>query len=36
MDPSTNQPWKIVDEKNKPVKYTIYAKSGYTAPRAVD
>ncbi len=36
VDPATNRPWKIVDDKNKPVKYTIYAKSGYTAPRPVD
>lgn len=36
VDPATNLPWKIVDEKNKPVKYTIYAKSGYNAPHAVD
>jgi Ca-activated chloride channel homolog len=36
VDPATNLPWKMVDQKNKPVKYTIYAKSGYTAPHAVD
>lgn len=32
VDPATNQPWKMVDEKGKPLKYTIYAKSGYNAP----
>lgn len=36
IDPASNQPWKMVDEKNKPVKYTIYAKSGYNAPKPVD
>ena len=36
VDPSTNQPWKMVDEKNKPIKYTIYAKAGYNAPHAVE
>jgi Ca-activated chloride channel homolog len=36
IDPATNLPWKMVDEKGKPIKYTVYAKSGYTAPHAVD
>jgi Ca-activated chloride channel homolog len=36
VDPATNLPWKMVDEKNKPVKYTIYAKSGYNAPHPAD
>lgn len=36
VDPATNQPWTIKDEKGKIVKYTIYAKSGYTAPKPVD
>jgi hypothetical protein len=36
VDPATNQPLRIVDEKNKPIKYTIIAKSGYTAPREVE
>lgn len=36
VDPATNQPWTIKDEKGKVVKYTIYAKSGYTAPKPVD
>ncbi|MBX5494256.1 MAG: VWA domain-containing protein [Bryobacteraceae bacterium] len=36
VDPATNQPLRIVNEKNKPIKYTIIAKSGYTAPREVE
>ncbi|MCS6953620.1 MAG: VWA domain-containing protein [Bryobacterales bacterium] len=36
IDPATNQPLRIVDEKGKPIKYTIIAKSGYTAPREVE
>jgi VWFA-related protein len=36
IDPSTNQPAIMYDEKHKPVKYTIVAKPGYTAPRAVE
>jgi Ca-activated chloride channel family protein len=36
VDPATNLPWKMVDEKNKPVKYTIYAKSGYNAPHPAE
>ncbi len=36
VDPSTNQPLKVVDEKQKPIKYTILAKQGYTAPRPVE
>lgn len=36
VDPATNQPWTIKDEKGKVVKYTIYAKAGYTAPKPVD
>jgi Ca-activated chloride channel family protein len=30
------EPLRIVDEKNKPIKYQIIARSGYTAPRAVE
>jgi len=26
----------VTDEKGKPVKYTIVAKAGYTAPREVE
>lgn len=36
VDPATNQPLRIVNEKNKPIKYTIIAKPGYTAPREVE
>jgi Ca-activated chloride channel homolog len=36
VDPANNQPMRIEDDKHKPLKYTIYAKSGYTAPRPVD
>jgi VWFA-related protein len=32
----TNEPLRIVDQKNKPVKYSIIAKQGYTAPREVE
>ncbi len=36
VDPSTNNPLRIVDEKSKPIKYQIIAKQGYTAPREVE
>ena len=36
VNPETNQPLKVVDEKQKPVKYEVHAKPGYTAPRAVE
>ncbi len=36
IDPTTNQPLKITDEKGKPIKYSIIAKNGYTAPREVE
>jgi len=36
VNPETNQPLKIVDEKGKAVKYTVLAKAGYLAPRAVE
>jgi Ca-activated chloride channel family protein len=36
VDPATNKPLRIVDESKKTVKYTIIAKSGYTAPRPVE
>lgn len=36
VDPATNQPLPVKDEKGKPIKYTIVAKPGYTAPRAVE
>ncbi len=36
VNPATNEPLKIVDEKGKPIKYSIVAKAGYTAPREVE
>jgi len=36
VNPATNQPLKIVNQKGKAVKYTIVAKAGYVAPRAVE
>jgi VWFA-related protein len=36
IDPATNQPVVMRDEKGKVVKYSIIAKPGYTAPRAVE
>jgi VWFA-related protein len=31
-----NQPLKVVDEKNKPIKVQIITKAGYKAPREVE
>jgi VWFA-related protein len=36
VNPENNQPLRINDEKGKPIKYQIIAKSGYTAPREVE
>jgi VWFA-related protein len=36
VNPATNEPLRMVDEKGKPMKYTILAKAGYTAPREVE
>ena len=36
IDPKTSQPVRINDEKGRPVKYKVVAKTGYTAPRAVE
>lgn len=36
VNPATNQPLRVTDEKGKPIKYQIIAKSGYTAPRPVE
>lgn len=36
VNPATNEPLRIVDEKGKPMKYTIIAKQGYMAPREVE
>jgi VWFA-related protein len=36
INPETNEPERILDEKGKPIKYQIVAKTGYTAPRKVE
>ena len=36
VNPATNEPLRVLDEKNKPIKYQIVAKAGYTAPREVE
>lgn len=36
VNPATNEPLRVSDEKGKPIKYTIIAKAGYTAPRQVE
>ncbi len=36
VNPATSQPLVIVDQNKKPVKYSVVAKSGYTAPRPVE
>jgi VWFA-related protein len=36
VDPATNKPVQIKDEKGKPIKYEIVAKAGYKAPREVE
>ena len=36
INPETNEPLRINDDKGKPIKYQIVAKSGYTAPREVE
>ena len=36
VNPQTNEPLRITDEKGKPLKYQIIAKAGYTAPREVE
>jgi Ca-activated chloride channel homolog len=36
VDPATNQPLRVVDDKGKPIKYSIVAKAGYVAPREVE
>jgi len=36
INPATNEPLKVVNEKNKPIKYQVLAKAGYKAPREVD
>lgn len=36
VNPATNEPLRVTDEKGKPIKYRIIAKAGYTAPREVE
>jgi Ca-activated chloride channel homolog len=36
INPQDNQPLRVVDQKGKPIKYQIIAKTGYTAPRPVE
>jgi len=36
VNPQTNEPLRVTDQKNKPIKYTVIAKPGYTAPRPVE
>ena len=35
VQPGTNEPVRIADQKGKPIKYTIVTKAGYTAPHEV-
>lgn len=36
VNPATNEPLRIVNQKNKPIKYTVIAKAGYNAPKPVE
>ena len=36
VNPATNEPLRVTDEKGKPIKYSIVAKNGYKAPREVE
>lgn len=36
INPATNEPLRIVNEKGKAIKYQIVARAGYKAPRAVE
>ena len=36
VNPATNEPLRITDQKGKPMKYSVIAKPGYTAPREVE
>ena len=36
VNPATNEPLRVIDEKQKPIKYQVIAKQGYKAPRAVE
>lgn len=36
VNPGTNEPLKMIDQKGKAIKYTVLAKAGYLAPHAVE
>jgi Ca-activated chloride channel homolog len=36
INPATNEPLRVADQKGKPIKYQIVAKAGYNAARAVE
>ena len=36
VNPATNEPLRVTDEKGKPMKYQIVAKAGYKAPLPVE
>ena len=36
VNPATNEPLRVTNEKGKPIKYQIIAKAGYTAPHEVE
>ncbi|HTX34888.1 MAG TPA: VWA domain-containing protein [Bryobacteraceae bacterium] len=36
VNPATNEPVPVKDEKGKPIKYAIVTKAGYKAPREVE
>ncbi len=36
VNPATNEPLPVKDEKGKPIKYQVIAKTGYKAPREVE
>jgi VWFA-related protein len=36
VNPATNEPLAVKDEKGKPMKYSIVTKTGYKAPRSVE
>jgi Ca-activated chloride channel homolog len=36
VNPASNEPLRITNEKGKPIKYQVVAKAGYKAPRQVD
>jgi Ca-activated chloride channel family protein len=36
VNPENGEALKIVDDKRKPIKYSVIAKGGYTAPREVE